>query len=389
MTGHDVTDGVDLPQPTADSTRDELGVVGIGALNLDYIASSASMSRGVGTRSLTSRLERLGATGSFEPGTEKSVDEATIHAVLAEMSTISLEATLGGSAYNVIYTLTQMKLGLSLGFVGVAGRVPTVSSFSTVSQFDRLGVDRRFVRVDDTQTCGICFSFANGSDRTLLTHIGANAKVAKFIDEEFEALVGYLRAARVIHVTSFLDADTPDRLLTLLTAVRRGNERVIISFDPGYEWSVSRAPAVDSIARISDVLLLNTREFRAFGRYSPGDDDLAIAAKLLGRLDNSRSMMIVKRDDGVLSFRANGDAVVTDHLPHKPLADPDIEDSTGAGDVFAAGLLAVLASRRLQTDLGCLLGMRLAKHKMRHVGVHGHGDLPEVTKSFLRSRGGE
>src|SRR5215468_8053338 len=106
MTGHDVTDGVDLPQPTADGTRDELGVVGIGALNLDYIASSASMSRGDGTRSLTSRLEKLaaGATGSFEPGTEKSVDEATIHAVLAEMSTISLEATLGGSAYNVIYT---------------------------------------------------------------------------------------------------------------------------------------------------------------------------------------------------------------------------------------------------------------------------------------------
>jgi hypothetical protein len=68
-----------------------------------------------------------------------------------------------------------------------------------------------------------------------------------------------------------------------------------------------------------------------------------------------------------------------------PLRPDEVEDSTGAGDVFAAGFLAALASHRLHLELGSVLGMRLARHKLSYVGTHGHSEFAAITRSVLRS----
>ena len=70
---------------------------------------------------------------------------------------------------------------------------------------------------------------------------------------------------------------------------------------------------------------------------------------------------------------------------HTPLSADQVEDATGAGDVFAAGLLVVLASQRMQIELGALLGMRLARHKLRYVGNAGHAHFAKVTRDFIRT----
>ena len=188
----------------------QIDVVGIGALNLDYIVTAGAGSdgaesagtgsagtgsagtgsagtAGVARTALVSRLEKLmtRATGSFDKGTEKLVDAATIDAALQEVDGARCRASLGGSAFNAVYALSRMELGMSLGFVGVAGRVP-VPGLSSIVDFDEYGVDREFVRVDNEQSCGICLSFVADGDRTLLTRAGANAGFARFIDEEFD-----------------------------------------------------------------------------------------------------------------------------------------------------------------------------------------------------------
>jgi hypothetical protein len=61
-----------------------------------------------------------------------------------------------------------------------------------------------------------------------------------------------------------------------------------------------------------------------------------------------------------------------------------LSSKPGAGDVFAAGLLAVLASRPMQVELGALLGMRLARHKLRYVGNSGHSQFAKITRDFIR-----
>lgn len=361
-----------------------LDVVGIGALNLDYITHCDA---GTGSlRPLSARIADLLDDDQPAPewGTEAAVDEATVYAALEAANASALQTSLGGSAYNAIHTLAQLQLDLRLGYVGVAGCVPG-PGLSAIQQLDVLGVDHPFVFRDDDHLCGVCFAFTENGERTLLTHAGANANMADHIDAAFDQLVSYLAAARVVHVTSFLDERTPAQPLALLQAVKRANPATLISFDPGHVWSHESTPEIDAIVALSDYLLLNHREFHELGDQTDQDTDEDVASRLLTRLADDRGVVIVKRRSGIHAWRREQAKVVDEFYPQVVLADDQVEDATGAGDVFAAGLLAVLTGDRLQVELGSLLGMTLARHKLRYVGSYGHGQLAEVTRNFIRT----
>lgn len=136
---------------------------------------------------------------------------------------------------------------------------------------------------------------------------------------------------------------------------------------------------------LADYLLLNHREFRELGQRAPADSDEDIAARLLEHVAGDRSVIVVKRRTGIQTWRREMGKALGSFYPQAVLADDQIEDATGAGDVFAAGLLAVLTGDRLQIELGAILGMTLARHKLRYVGSHGHAQLAQVTADFIRS----
>jgi sugar/nucleoside kinase (ribokinase family) len=364
-----------------------LDVVGVGALNLDYLSHSDAA---VGVDDvwvpLSTRIAELIDDGRPAPdwGTEAAVDETTVYAALEAANPSALQTSLGGSAYNAIYALAQMHLDLRLGYVGVAGRVPG-PGLSAVQQFETLGVDHSFVFRDDDHLCGVCFAYTENGERTLLTHAGANAAMADHIESAFDELVAYLATARVVHVTSFLDDRTPSRLLAVLEAVKQASPATLISFDPGHVWSHQPTPEIEAMVALSDFLLLNHREFQELGRCTEQDTDEVVAARLLDRLANDRGVVIVKRRSGIHAWRREESKILDDFYPQVVLADDEIEDATGAGDVFAAGLLAVLTADRLQIELGSLLGMTLARHKLRYVGSHGHNQLAGIAQNFIRT----
>ena len=361
-----------------------LDVVGIGALNLDYIANASALAEQHLSRSVTGRLSGLlqATVGTLTWGTEHSVNADTIHAAIEAVSAVRPDTALGGSAFNAIHAMAKTQAGLRLGYVGVAGRVPVIG-LSTVQTFQKLGVDHRFVRPDEEHLCGICFSYAEDGDRTLLTHAGANEYMADYLDQEFDEIVRYLCDARVLHVTSFLDDRTAGRLLAVLTEVKRRSRETLICFDPGHVWSAGRTPEVAELVRLSDYLLVNYREFRELAGCAADQPDEVAAACLLDEFRGDRGVVIVKRSTGIWAYRREGGAMVDNFYPQVPLPTEDIEDATGAGDVFAAGLLIVLTSDRLQIELGSLLGMRLARHKLRYVGSAGHAQFADVTREFI------
>ena len=363
-----------------------LDVVGIGALNLDYISGTSEMVNADREHELTIRLSDLiGQRGdSLEWGVERRVDSPTIHAVIEAVSSSRPETMLGGSAFNAIHAIAKTKAGLRLGYVGVAGRVPVIG-LSPVQQFESFGVDSRYVRQDSDNLCGICFSYSEEGERTLLTHAGANSGMAYYIEQEFDALAKYLAGAHFIHVTSFLDDRTPAALLSLLRAVKQAGRGNLISFDPGHVWISNLTPEVEGIIELTDYLLLNNREFGELGRRVPGESDAAVAERVLDRLHSVDGAVIVKRATGVWSHRRENGNTLSEFYTHTPLPADQVEDATGAGDVFAAGLLVVLASQRMQIELGALLGMQLARHKLRYVGNAGHAQFAKVTRDFIRT----
>ena len=360
-------------------------IVGVGALNLDYIAASSATAPGPGAPSFTARVSRIlgEGAGPVEWGTEKSVDATTIYAALEAVEANSLKVNLGGSAFNAVCAVAHTDLGLRVGYVGVSGRMP-MPGFSAVRQLDQLGIDHAGVHKRDDVLSGVCFSYVEDGERTLLTHAGANEGMADYLREQFDTVVHYLASARVVHVTSFLDAYTPACLLAVLKDVRRQNPQTLISFDPGHVWSTSSMAEMDGLLELSDFLLVNNQEFRALGGYHPGEADTAVAARVLARI-RGEGYVILKKPTGITTMTMRSGRLLSNRYPQATLPDSAIEDATGAGDVFAAGMLAMITSGRLQVELGALLGMELARHKLRFVGHGGHAQFPQVVQDFIQS----
>jgi sugar/nucleoside kinase (ribokinase family) len=355
-------------------------VVGVGALNLDYIDGvSAQRQRDPGMRpEIVTR---------FELGVETPVDEATILDALDRLGgREALVPSLGGSAFLTIHALAEMGLGLRLGYIGVAGRSPA-PDFSPLQLMDDLGIDHSVIRLENDRTTGICVSHLRQGERTLLTWPGANLGFATYVDDEFEVLASYLASTRFIHVTSLLDPVSPGRMLALLTEAKRRNPEVKLVFDPGYTWCAEQPDGARKLLGITDYLLVNYREFQALGGLEEhaSDDDMAEA--VLGRCGPKCAALVAKQYDRVLEFRPLDGGVLREEYEQRPLEPDTIEDATGAGDVFAAGLLAALASPRLQFELGAFLGLRMARHKLRSVGDRGYAEFASLARGFLRDWG--
>ncbi|MEQ4305637.1 PfkB family carbohydrate kinase [Plantactinospora sp. B6F1] len=353
-------------------------IVGFGALNVDYIASASRLSQRMAER-ITESVAR------FEWNREGPVDEEVINEAIAHLGVASLGYSLGGSAWLTIFALAQMGVSLRLGYVGVVGRVEA-PGLSFIRQMDELKIDRRWVSQRPDRLSGLCLSYIDDTDRVMLTHPGANFEMCEFIRENLDALAGYLASARYVHVTSFLDEKTPARVLEVLTQAKRMNPKLCLSFDPGFDWAEHPSSAVEGVLRLTNLLFVNYREFKALGRYVHGEPDDLIAGKALARCGPGCTAFVTKRYDVIEVFRAVPAGVLASRFQlQRPVRETELEDATGAGDVFAAGVLSALASRRLQIELGAFVGLSLARHKERHRGtISDHLGLPDLSKGFLQ-----
>lgn len=352
---------------------DALDVVGVGALNIDFLTTIA-----------TGTFEGVKQVGGVEWGTEAAVDESTLNDVLGILSADPVSASAGGSAFNALFALANMELGLKLGYVGVAGRSP-VRGLTPVRDLEQLSVDVSGIAVASDALSGVCLSVTAEGERTLLTHAGANLLMPDYVEASFEALVSYLVRARIVHVTSFLDATSALWLGRLVAEVKKREPSVIVSFDPGHVWCRDKPEGFAELIRLSNFLFLNAREFAEMAGELPEDAEER-ARTILEMIDSPRAQILVKRPGGISCYRLDKTGVRTDYFGHDALPAHEVKDATGAGDVFAAGLLAVLAHSPLKTELGALLGMKLARHKLRFVGNFGQKDFASIRREFIGAR---
>jgi len=351
-----------------------LDIVGIGAINLDYIASASSK---VGE----TRVADL--PGFFEWGSEHSVGEEWIGETLERLGVDGLHPFLGGSSFNVIHALASMGLGLRLGFIGVAGK-PPVPGISVQGHLEEHDIDSEFVFFSQA-TSGICLSLIEDGERTLFTHAGANTSLGARIEESEEELLEYLAAAKVVHVTSLLDEHSAEAVLKLLTNLR-SRTTTQISLDPGHTWAIEPSEVVEGFLRLADFLLVNFREFKLLGDYRLGDSDRTVASRIFEKCSPLCSILVLKHYDRTKLFRLADGEVVCRELKHVPLGNREIEDATGAGDVFAAGLLTGLAATPFQVELGVRLGVDLARAKLRSVGAESYGQFDQLISEFIARR---
>lgn len=350
-------------------------IIGLGALNVDYIAGASRLSERAHERVTES-------TARFEWNREGPADEQTISMAIRNLGAASLSFSLGGSAWLSIFTLAQMQVGVRLGYVGMLGRIET-PGLSFIEQMEELGIDHKWVGRTRAHLCGLCLSYIDDTDRVLLTHPGANYEMHRHIRDNFEQLAGYIASARFVHVTSFLDESTPGQVLDLLNEAKEINSNLQISFDPGFDWADHPSEDVLGILAIADLLFVNYREFKALGRYLYGESDEVVARKVLECCSAGCSVFVTKRYDFTESFRlADNSVQVQTFRLRQPLRESELEDATGAGDVFSAAVLASLTSERLKIELGAFLGLSLAQIKIAQ-SAPGEILLPDLSRGFF------
>ncbi len=256
-------------------------------------------------------IEKTGAA----KGGMTLVDNNWIERTLA-MGSGTATIVAGGSACNTLVGVG--KLGGKARFVGKCG----IDQWGR--QYERdLGlqnVESALLR-SDSPTGRVLSIITPDAQRTMFTYLGASAETRP---EEITA--GSFAEAAVVHVEGYL-LFNPDLIQASLEAAKEAG--ALISMDLASFTVVEQSLALleKLVADYVDILIANEDEARAFS----GRSDEALALKALSEKANIAVLKVGRRGSYI------SHAGETIHI--QSMGDGTALDTTGAGDLWAAGFL--------------------------------------------------
>lgn len=222
----------------------------------------------------------------------------------------------GGSGANTAAWLAA--LGVPVTLVGVVG--DDEAGAARVAELAAAGVDCAVRRAEGAAT-GSVVVLSDGTERTMLSDRGANLILSP--EDVNPAFTG----ARHLHLSGYVLLDERSRAAGRHALAAAAAHGLTISVDAASAGPLRRAGEFLSWVCGADVLLANLAEAAVLAGPGP-------AAELAARLASEVAHAVVKcGPEGAVW--ASADGVVS-----APALPVEVVDVTGAGDAFAAGLLA-------------------------------------------------
>jgi sugar/nucleoside kinase (ribokinase family) len=288
-------------------------------------------------------------------GTMRLIDEATAENLYRAMGQTTIVS--GGSAANTI--IGAAKLGCRAAFIGKLKADPLGELFT----HDIRAADVTFTTLPAAEgpASGRCLVLVTpDGQRTMSTFLGACQRLG-----EADVDPALIAAARIIYLEGYL-WDPPAAKLAFVKAAKiahAAGRSVALTLSDAFCVDRYRDEFLALIrdGRI-DILFANERELHAL--YQTADFDTAVA-----QLRKENLLAIVTRSE-------KGALVVTREETHAVKAFPveRVVDTTGAGDLFAAGFLAGLVKDRDVLDCA-RLGALAAAEIIQHYGARPQTDL--------------
>ena len=293
-------------------------------------------------------------------GTMHLIDEDRRRELLSFISDKNIAYSCGGSCPNTIITLASF--GIPSAVAGMVG----IDDFSDIykNRLIELSVFDELQRCE-APTGSSVILITPDSERTMNTFLGANRL---FGPNDINPKM--IHAADFFHFTGYM-WDTDSQKQSILKGISIAEESgTKISFDIADPFAVSRnrLAFLDLIEKHADIVFANNEEARIlFDNY-----DAYECARSMGKLCKTA---IVKNGKHGSFICDNG----TMHAV--PVKGKDPVDTTGAGDVYAAGFLLGLCRSLSAFDSGLLASFLAGEI----IGQHGAQFSPEKIRLLTES----
>ncbi|MFW6227986.1 MAG: adenosine kinase [Alkalispirochaeta sp.] len=269
-------------------------------------------------------LEALGVA----KGIMHLVDEERQRAILSHFGDAPRTYRPGGSAPNTLLALAG--LGVPAVICGKIGNDDFGRTYG--EQVEAYGITSRLIMGEGATGSSIILVTPDG-ERTMNTHLGMCQEFGVAdLDEALLATADYL------YFTGYMwDTEVQKGSIRRAIEIARKNG-VTVAFDLADPFAVERYrdDFLVLLERDVDVVFANRTEAQIL--YETEDAELA--ARMLGEHTRIAALKVGK-DGSVVTQRVAGTAPLRiSSVPGRPLA---VTDTTGAGDMFAAGFLAALA----------------------------------------------
>jgi ribokinase len=225
-----------------------------------------------------------------------------------EVEIKELTLSIGGSASN--FTVGISRLNVKTGIIGRIG--DDYFGRLAVGEFKKEGVDTKRLVMEDEKTGMSFIAVDPEGERSMYTFIGANEKFSLKKED-----INYIKASQLLHITQMYK-----------NVVNKASKHAnFLSFNPGAILSSFGYSKLEKIIRRTDILFLNKKEMSIL-TGTTGNEGASIL------LDIGAKMVIMTcGEQGANLYTETG-------IIHSPARKTKVEDTTGAGDAFAAGFIA-------------------------------------------------
>ena len=285
------------------------------------------------------------------------IDEAAAHRLYDSMGAATVIS--GGSAANTIVGLASF--GIRTAFVGKLHDDEAGRSFAHDIRKSGVHFETAFAK-DGASTARCLVLVTPDGERTMNTYLGACQQLGP--DDIDEAIV---RNSSILYLEGYLwDPPAAKEAFKKAAAISHAaGHQVALTLSDSFCVDRYRDEFLELIRhKVVDLVFANQHELKAL--YQTADFDTAIAAfrneGVLGAVTRSEEgCIVVTREETVA-------------VPASPIEK--LVDTTGAGDLFAAGFLAGLVRGCDMRDAGRLGGLAAAEI-IQHYGARPNVNLAE------------
>lgn len=277
-------------------------------------------------------------------GSMQLIDEERFHSLSAEINKLDTNIVSGGSAANTIVGLAR--LGIESGFVGRVGN----DSFGNLYKNDLINQGVKPLLSVVKETSGVATTFiSKDGERTFGTYLGA-AALLNPEDLNPEVFIGY----DYFYIEGYL-VQNYDLIRRAMGLAKKAGSKVILDFASYNVVEDNREFLLSIIPELVDIVFANEEEAKAI--Y--GSD--VTPKEAVSRLAKITEIAIVKSG-------SNGSwAQIGDNAVYIPANNIKRIDSTGAGDLYAAGFIYGLTKNLPLAECG-KIGTLLAENVIQVIG---------------------